>query len=265
MTLSESMSNEFDNPLPSTSSLLTTEIPNQTTEDGVLVDLENDFGIGTFSRSYTLKVSYVTLGLFGIPGNLFTIMVILSSSKMRQKSFNILIVNQSILDCLVCTTSVLLIYIDSMDVAFSDFQRYFLCHFWLSTYVLWALTACSSYNLTAISLERHHAIWKPFVQSEEKVRSRLPLILFSVWFCGFAAVFPDAMSKVSENECVIYGSVPATLVVPFTVWSMVSTSIFPAFTMLFSYIHMGILLREGSLSVQRETSTNAGILSQVNT
>ena len=97
-----------------------------------------------------LKIVYSILSAIGLPGNLLTVIVILYSSRMRKKPFNMFIIHQSCIDFLSCLVTLLLqFYNSTAHVSESGADIY--CRIWVSTSLQWILMLCSSYNLTAMN------------------------------------------------------------------------------------------------------------------
>ena len=117
-----------------------------------------------------LKIVYSILSAIGLPGNLLTVVVILYSSRMRKKPFNMFIIHQSCIDFLSCLVTLLLqFYNSTAHVSESGADIY--CRIWVSTSLQWILMLCSSYNLTAMSIERHQAITKPLKHDDQNVNN----------------------------------------------------------------------------------------------
>ena len=84
---------------------------------------------------------------------------------------NCFIVNQSCLDIIVCTVSVLIQYVTSIEQVPEGLAQELACRFWLSTYLLWGFATASGYNLTFLTIERYLAITKPMKYDAEAVRN----------------------------------------------------------------------------------------------
>ena len=75
-----------------------------------------------------------------------------------------------------------------------------ICHLFLSKTASAIALYTSSYNMTALTLERHFAIVDPLGYDPAKVRRRLPLVFLFVWvFCAVALGFVP-MSTIYDNN-----------------------------------------------------------------
>ena len=66
-------------------------------------------------RTFHMQVIYLIISSVGLPGNILSACVIVSSPSMRRKPINIFIVSQSCIDFGVCLTSLLLPFKDSLE------------------------------------------------------------------------------------------------------------------------------------------------------
>ena len=103
-----------------------------------------------------IETIYACVSIFGIPGNILTLLAILTSPQMRAKPFNLLIVNQSCIDLCSCLCGLLVQYIKPRFA--SGIEGLLTCQLWSSMYMFWACSYSSSYNLTAIAIERYLAV-----------------------------------------------------------------------------------------------------------
>ena len=124
------------------------------------------------------------LSFVGTAGNLFTILALLKSSKLRQKSTTKFVVSLATSDLLYCTiTMPMLVWTSSNEFELDDAM----CPFY--GIVLYAPIAISLITLTSIAINRyvivcHNAIYETFY-SNYKVFLKIALI----WFIGFGAHF----------------------------------------------------------------------------
>ena len=119
----------------------------------------------------TVRINILCVNLFlGIFSNFSVIVVMISSSKLRNKVINIFIINQSSID-LVASTCIFFRQFFSQLTDVSDFgyMRSTWCKLWISNLVHTLLFGSSSYNLVALSFERHSAIVKPLSYDNVKV------------------------------------------------------------------------------------------------
>ena len=141
------------------------------------------------------EVCYFLLPALGIPGNILTLVVLFSNVTLRNKPINMFIMHQSVIDFIVCMLTIT----EELIIEF-DISGQIICHL-LRTKIASQMTLfASSYNMTALTLERHFAIIDPLHYDPEKVRKRLPYVFIIVWsFCVIAlGVIP--VTTIYENS-----------------------------------------------------------------
>ena len=127
-----------------------------------------------------MLISYYVFSTLGIPGNIMTVLVMLSSVKLRQKPINIILVHQAIIDCIVCTVTLLEEFMGEYGTQF--LSKPFVCNYVASKMLSATTMYASSYNILLLSIERCYAIIKPLQYDGASVRKRLPY-LFAVDWC----------------------------------------------------------------------------------
>ena len=145
----------------------------------------DDEVLNTLILSPIMKFFYTFLPSFGIPGNVFAIGVILSSSQMRTKPINIFMTHQSIIDLLACVFTIITEYTDNINLSNEyNLTETLFCRVFLSAGLMWSVIHTSGYNLMFLTLERYWAIKQPLQYDILKVKSRLPCIFFTTWLLG---------------------------------------------------------------------------------
>ena len=138
----------------------------------------------------------ILINCIGIPGNIATLIVLLSSAKLRRKPINCFLIHQSAVDLWVC----IWVMIESVLNAKSPTPIPGVCHListkWTSSMGL----VVSTYNLTFMIIERSIAIVYPFHYDNKKVMKRMPLIFLSCYL--IAAVQTVA---IPASTHIIYG------------------------------------------------------------
>ena len=121
------------------------------------------------------------------------------------------------------------------------------CKFWLSSLSMWTFLLASSYNLTAMSIERHGAITQPVRHDEHKVRRRFPLILILVYMAVILHLLPIYLSAQHvDGVCMVMFSLSESFRYALIYIYMLMNLIIPGFVMLFCYIRMALFLKPGS-------------------
>ncbi len=127
---------------------------------------------------------YIIVGLVGIVDNAVVIVVFLRSADLRKKTTCFFLINQSILDCLASLVLVALGFTRKQFYV-SGVAGELLCRFWLTSNAFWSLTAASTYNLCAVSIEKYLSIVHPIFHKNTFTRSKALFVMASVWPLGF--------------------------------------------------------------------------------
>ena len=195
-------------------------------------------------RSFNIKhqhheesIRFISIGIsvFGIPGNLLTLLAILTSPRMRKKPFNLLLVNQSVIDLCYWICSVL------NQVIRPEFppnrNGIWICKSWSSRYIYWGLLSSSNYNLATIAIERFLATHNPLKYNEDRVLHRMPYVAALIWLSGFIISLPNLITSypINSTECIPYHNTcyAENLIILF--WYTTSLVIVPLVTMVYCY------------------------------
>ena len=109
---------------------------------------------------------------------------------------------------------------------------------------MWLFLLASSYNLTAMSIERHGAITRPLKYDEHAVRRRFPLILVLVYIPAILHMCPSFFSsRYVDGACRINLDLSDNFRSSLIYISMFMDLIIPGTVMLFCYIHMAMFLK----------------------
>ena len=205
---------------------------------------EDDTYFMSMEREDVMKMLYMVISMFGIPGNIVTLIAILTSPKMRAKPFNILIVHQSWIDLFACVCAFL---VQIVEPGYTGIIGHMVCQIWSSMYLLWVFFVASSYNLTAIAIERYLAITRPLQYDEESVLRRMPFVFVVVWLIGFVFDLPEALlSKAVSGECVLYYNLSYTYQVVLNIFYSLLSPVVPLIIMAYCYAVIAITLRASS-------------------
>ena len=109
------------------------------------------------------------------------------------QAMNLLIVNQSCIDLLASIILLLwsTIPVTGFPMSNSSLRDQFVCHLWLSRFLLWALLLSSTYSVLAITIERFVAIVHPVIHKVHVMMLRL------LWFTC------RALSRPSRDQLVV--------------------------------------------------------------
>ena len=201
---------------------------------------------------------YVGISIAGLPGNIFTIVVLLSSATIRHKPVNIFIIHQSVIDFLACLTTILVTKYNPITVHFfgQGSGETFLCTMWVTRSFMWACFSASGYNLMFLTLERCWAITKPFQYNQEAVVKRLPYALMFSWIMGFVSIITNSIfNRVVDHRCVPFYTVRESWMVHAIGASILGLCcMVPAVMMIGAYVLIWVSLRSsGNLSNQKSS------------
>ena len=172
------------------------------TNDGVGVfnKTSNDIG-DVYQKKNTIELlSYFILSGLGIPGNVMTMVVLLSSAKLRKKPINVILIHQSCIDMIVCMLVITEELLDTSD----DTIIPVICHLFLSRITSGITLLTSSFNMTLLSIERQFAIVNPLQYDPWKVLKRLPYIFVAEWlFCIGALTVLPSYTTIKDGVCLV--------------------------------------------------------------
>ena len=159
-------------------------------------DDENSYEKSIFGgKPMWAEIGYFLVPILGIPGNILTIFVLFSNVTLRNKPINMFIMHQSVIDLIVCFLTIL----EELVIEF-NINGQVICHLLRTKQASQMTMYASSYNMTALTLERHFAIINPLHYDIEKVRKRLPYVFVGVWVFCIAALSIIPISTVYDNS-----------------------------------------------------------------
>ena len=135
-------------------------------------------------KNETMMLLTYLISALGIPGNVLTMLVLLSSKSLRSKPINIFLIHQTSIDLLSCVVTIFEEIITDME----SMVKPVVCHMFLSKISGGILFYASTYNMVFLSIERYQAIMNPLGYDSEKVLRRLPGVFLLVWVICIAAL-----------------------------------------------------------------------------
>ena len=222
------MTNVYESTTWSTLSALADDNTTRSSEDSS-VYIDHQY------REEIMKFIYIAVSVFGIPGNLLALLAISTSPRMRKKPFNLLLVNQSVIDLCYWICGVIQVIQPEFP---SDRNGIRACKLWSLAYIYWGLLTNSNYNLVTIAIERLMATYNPLKYDEERVLHRMPYVVVLIWLSGGFIVFlPSLFTSypMSSTECMSYHkkSYAENLVV--LIWYSTCIVIIPLVTIVHCY------------------------------
>ena len=152
-------------------------------------------------KHWELEIMYYIVCFLGIPGNIVTIIVLLSSPKLRRKPVNLFLVHQSFIDLAACCLTI----VEEVLAHVHNVNGPVLCHLLLNKMSSVIMMYTSSYNMTGLTIERHFAIVNPLTYNPDKIIRILPFIFIAEWLFCIAVLVPfvPATTAVIGDECII--------------------------------------------------------------
>jgi len=216
------------------------------------------------SRNVSKMISYIVVAAFGIPGNVLTIIVLLSARHLRMKPVNLFMVHQSFIDLIVCCMVILQEIFFRMNQVPEGLSQVIYCRLWMTKYVVFVPLYTSTYNLVFLTLERHLAITNPLRYNQEKVLHRLPYVFASCWIlCGTILAFTPSTTILRDGKCLLIYELLAIprlqrIVIPYIA---IMAVLLPTAIMLIAYIRMGIALQKSmtNLNMSSDKKNNTHV------
>ena len=159
---------------------------------------------------------------------------------MQNSHTNIYILCQSLVDALVAVTLILTVLIENDGRYFEGPGDSMLCVFWLSRIMLFGLIAASTYNLTAMTVERYLAIVWPVWHKLHMNRKRVVASVAGAW--TLALIFNIAKklptSRVHRGQCLLYQWPSSGVRQAMGTVTVVLTYFVPLLVIFVTYTHM---------------------------
>lgn len=215
------------------------------------------------NAAYTVKIIYLTIGLFGFFSNIFVVVVIFHHKPMHKQLTNILIMNQSIMDATVA----FFLFFTSLfedDKAHKTQGRSrdeALCRIWYTKLPMWAVLIASTYGIAAMTFERFlavvHPIWHKTTYTRSRAMTRLtiamPWVIGPTWNASY--MIATAMITV-DGQCTVYTWPSKTAQAGFGALIFFVQYLFPLFLLAVGYSCMAWVLHK-RVDAGGEASTGA--------
>ena len=200
-------------------------------------------------------MGFLIVGGIGIISNLFAILVLGSSAKIRQKLVNTLIIHQSFVDLLASTALVGMSHLDVTDQhGLEGLHAEVYCFFVMSKFPLWLMMDISSFSLIFINIERYISIVFPIYHHTHVTRKKVLMFLPITWILGILEQVWVCSCLTAENGACAFGNL---VIYEMTVIAFLVLHFFlPVILVLFLYGHMFARLRSSVKSGNDSTSRN---------
>ena len=187
-------------------------------------------------------LGYVVIGIIGVVANVFVILILGSSSIIRQKLVNTLIIHQSFVDLLVSIVMIGTAHVDGSDQHGLDgFHADIYCFFITGKWPLWVMIDVSSFSLVFLNIERYISIVHPIYHHTNITRKTVLTLLPIVWLLGLLEQCFLSSSFKSRNGACDYRSPDMFEVTVITY--LILHFFLPVMIVLFLYGHMILTLK----------------------
>ena len=211
--------------------------------------------VGNGENYLERALGFLVIGIIGVVSNLFVILILGSSAKIRQKLVNTLIIHQSFVDLLASVALIGTAHIDGLDEhGLEGIHAEIYCYFMMGKWPLWVMMSVSSYNLVFLNVERYISIVHPIYHHTKVTRQKVLMFLPVIWVFTLAeqSCF-DASYGVKNGVCdfrsqeILHINVIIYLILQFFL---------PVMLVLFLYCHMFLRLRSAINPGSDNTSSN---------
>ncbi|XP_022093722.1 beta-3 adrenergic receptor-like [Acanthaster planci] len=198
-------------------------------------------------QNLALQIYQSVVGIVGICGNGLVCLVIARVRFMHTLT-NAFIFNQALIDLL----GSLLILVNSLvpvpDPIPPGTSGVLLCKLWVSNFFVWGLFIASTFNLTALTLERYLAIVFPFRYQVLATREKSVAVIIGLWLSAFVFNSYSLFIRYYEAGQCRQRLVANPLALGVAVFSV--TYLLPVVVMVFVYTHIAVVLKKGAGRVQ---------------
>ena len=196
------------------------------------------------------SLGFLIIGVIGVLSNLFVIIVLSSSVKIRQKLVNTLIIHQSVVDMLASIALIGTTHLDgSQPHGFkSSIHANLYCFFAMA--LVWTLMNTSSFSLLFLNIERYISIVFPIYHHTNVTRKKVLMFLPIVWVLGILEQTLNGLGlSARKGTCELsYSSFRTKIFVIMGIVFVVAHFFVPVLLVLFLYGHMMIRLKTSTKS-----------------
>ena len=120
-------------------------------------------------KPFSFDSIYVGVSIFGVPGNILTIIVLLSTKELREKPINLFMAHQSVVDGILLLLTICNKTVNFTSISNSGISGQLLCSVFTSNALTSGFLHASGFNLMFLTIERYWAITKPLKYDSSKV------------------------------------------------------------------------------------------------
>lgn len=166
---------------------------------------------GMSSSEIVMITVQSVIGLVGVIGNGFVIVVIAFYTTMHRQLANVFVVNQSAIDGLSSLIMIATLASGSdsgwyaPSLVEGQFGSELYCRVWQSGFIQWSFFTSSTYNLVVLALERYVKIVYPVVYKTSFTKFKVRILLAFVWLVGpvYTGSYGIPTTIVSGSSCLV--------------------------------------------------------------
>jgi len=205
-----------------------------------------------------IRLTYILVSLFGVLGNLLSLIIICTHTPIRKRLSNYFFINQTIADLLVC-----ILIVPSVTVGLIPYGIYatpLLCLLWESKVFFVGAYDVSVYSIAILSVERYLEVVYPIWHKLNVTKVKVVVTIMVIWIFGItfkvSCLLPT--TRAVNGVCILYGFYPSALASSAAgVLNICVAFIFPLFTIFVCYIQMWRKFRN---KVKPHSGPNAQII-----
>ena len=200
-------------------------------------------------------LGFLVIGTIGVVTNAFVILILGSSTKVRQKLVNTLIIHQSFVDLLTSIFLVGTAHVNGLDQhGLEGVHADIYCFFVTGKWPLWVMMDVSSFSLMFLNIERYISVVHPIYHHTNVTRTRVLSLLPIVWFLGIMEQCLISINFEAQNGVCGFVRPEVTQIIVVSV--LVFHFFLPVILIIFLYGHMIITLKISVKSANNNTASS---------
>ena len=201
----------------------------------------------------------VAIGVVGLIANGFVFVVMVQIELKKQRSTNLLILNQVCLDLFSSMFLIPTYIVNLMNIYLADQWGYLVCFFIINEIFSWIGLVGSECCLVLIALERYAKIVRP-ISHKKYFRNWMMYVAIAVsWINGFLGTFPANVvsTMVTDGQCLFISPIPAGYPsVVYSVFVFIWQLLLPMFLLIYCYVRI-------LQAVRRQAKIHTGNVSDI--
>ncbi|XP_072033295.1 galanin receptor 2b-like [Amphiura filiformis] len=238
-------------------------MPLQNTDDLTALNTTKTYNIQT-PTSDVFAILSVIIGILGFLSNGIVCIVIAKFLRSKHSNINILILNQVVIDLIICVFLVIQmgtshLFHQVLQTTENLILAEFLCRFVWSRFFLFSCFAMSTFNLTAMSIERLVAVTCPMSYTRVYSKENTVINVILVWIIAPITQYIQPIFQYHINEsgmCTDQNSWTSTLAITTGLLIFMWEYFLPCIIMIISYVLILSKLRKQTQNVHPAPNGN---------